>query len=63
MITTGSIYPLHEYLLLTILNRGRQLLPDDQQEKGDRSANSPELKFSLVNAVNESVILPFRICE
>ena len=30
MITTGSIYPLHEYLLLTVLNRGRRLLPGDQ---------------------------------
>ena len=27
MITTGSIYPLHEYLLLTVLNTGRRLLP------------------------------------
>ena len=31
MISTGSIYTLHEHLCLTILNRGRRLLPDDQQ--------------------------------
>ena len=31
MISTGSIYTLHEHLFLTILNRGRRLLPDDQQ--------------------------------
>ena len=30
MISTGTIYTLHEHLCLTILNRGRRLLPDDQ---------------------------------
>ena len=35
MITTGSIYPLHEYLLLTVLNRGRRLLPGDQLDIPD----------------------------
>ena len=30
MISTGSIYTLHEHLCVTILNRGRRLLPDDQ---------------------------------
>ena len=30
MTSTGSIYTLHEHLCLTILNRGRRLVPDDQ---------------------------------
>ena len=30
MISTRSIYTLHEHLFLTVLNRGRRLLPDDQ---------------------------------
>ena len=30
MISTGSIYTLHEHLCLTKSKRGRRLLPDDQ---------------------------------
>ena len=31
MISTESFYTLREHLCLTILNRGRRFLPDDQQ--------------------------------
>ena len=39
MISTGSIYTLDEHLCLTILNRRRRLLPDDQRkvDKGEYS--------------------------
>ena len=45
MITTGSIYPLHEYLLLTVLNRGRQLLPGDQQLMYQQTLNTIPAKL------------------
>ena len=34
-----------------------------KQQRGKLSANSPELKFSIGNAGNKSVILPFQIQE
>ena len=49
MITTKSIYPLHEYLLLTVLNRGHQLLPGDQQLLRGESSLDQWLRYWLFN--------------
>ena len=53
MITTGSIYPFHEYLLLTILNRGRRLLPGDQPAFGIQRFHAYE--NVITNSVFRSV--------
>ena len=52
MVPTGSIYTLHEHLCLTILNRGRRLLPDDQQAITD-STNLPKKTFNAMKHIKE----------
>ena len=44
MISTESIYTLHEHLRLIILNRGRRLLPDDQQTWFAKNSNFYKMK-------------------